>query len=289
MGRSRPYSKQSPFFWEVSTKELADYFARIGFQEEAKPSLYCLERLHYLHPQAIPFENLNPFLGTPVCLDAESLWQKLVYEGRGGYCFEQNLLFGAVLRKLGFQVTSLASRVLWQLPAGKIMPRDHMILLVSLEGVDWLVDVGWGGNTVTKPLRLNESEIQITSHERFLLRKKDELYVLSIEIQGRWEEMHEFGTAEFLLPDYEVISWYLCNHPESLFVNHLMAARTLPTGRITLKNSQYSRHSLDGVTEKIILKSTDELEYVLREEFKIQLPNCDVLKPRLLHCISSSN
>jgi len=287
MVESSAYSSFSPFFREISSKELVDYLARIGYQEDASPSMDCLKRLHYLHPQAIPFENLSPFLGIPVSLDTDSLWRKLVYDGRGGYCFEHNLLFGAVLRRIGFQVKSLAARVLWQLPPGKIMPRDHMVLLVSLEGVEWLVDVGWGGNTVTEPLRLKETGIQITSHEPFRVQKREGLYVLSIDIHGRWEEMHEFGRTEFLLPDYEVISWYLCNHPESLFVNHLMAARTLPTGRLTLKDNQFSRHRLDGKTEKTILGSTDELEQVLTEEFKINFPDSAKLQERLNDCIKS--
>ncbi|WP_209332495.1 arylamine N-acetyltransferase family protein [Lunatimonas salinarum] len=285
MDNPQIYHSQSPFFYQISDKELSDYLLRIGFDAAVSPSLACLERLHVLHPQSIPFETLNPFLGIPVLLDTTSLWKKLVYQGRGGYCFEQNLLFGAVLRKIGFQVKSLAARVLWQLPAGKVMPRDHMVLLVSLAGKEWLVDVGWGGNTLPKPLLLEEPSVQCTSHEPFRLIKSGGLYVLSIEINGRWEEMHEFGKTEFLLPDYDVISWYLCHHPESLFVNHLMAARTLPSGRITLKDNLFSTHTTNGETQKTLLQSPAEIEEVLRERFGINLPNNPHLVDKLSTCI----
>jgi N-hydroxyarylamine O-acetyltransferase len=91
-----------------------------------------LQAIHYQHARTIAFENLDSFLKQPVCLDIASLQQKLIHEGRGGYCFEQNLLLRSVLVALGFQVTSLAVRVLWNLPAGTITPRSHMLLRVDI-------------------------------------------------------------------------------------------------------------------------------------------------------------
>ncbi len=89
--------------------DLNAYFQRIGYSGERTPTLKTLQSIHQHHAEAIAFENLNPFLKQPVPLDLKSLQQKLLHEGRGGYCFEQNLLLGSVLRAFGFQVTKRSS------------------------------------------------------------------------------------------------------------------------------------------------------------------------------------
>ena len=96
--------------------DLDAYFARIGYRGPREATLDVLKQLHALHPRAIAFENLDSFLGRPVRLDLASLEQKLVHARRGGYCFEQNTLFWKVLTALGFSVTGLAARVLWNQP-----------------------------------------------------------------------------------------------------------------------------------------------------------------------------
>src|SRR5262245_29294384 len=118
----------------LSAVALDQYFERIGYTGDREPSLETLQQLHVRHTQRIPFENLDSFLGRPVHLDLPSLVLKLIHERRGGYCFEHNLLFGHVLRALGFRVTDLAARVLWNRPQGAVTPRGHMLLLVEVEG-----------------------------------------------------------------------------------------------------------------------------------------------------------
>src|SRR5689334_21061726 len=98
--------------------DLDAYLARIGYEGPAAPNLATLRRLHELHPRAIPFENLSPFIGETPSLDPASLQAKLVRGGRGGWCFEQNLLFGLALEAIGFEVTRLAARVRMGVPAG---------------------------------------------------------------------------------------------------------------------------------------------------------------------------
>src|SRR5205085_12496143 len=108
--------------------DLDAYFKRIGYEGERTPTFETLQAIQLRHVQTIAFENLNPLMGWPVRLDIESLQQKLVREGRGGYCYEHNLLFRHVLKALGFEVTGLAARVLWNEPHGAITPRSHMLL-----------------------------------------------------------------------------------------------------------------------------------------------------------------
>src|SRR4051794_39877223 len=98
--------------------DLDAYLSRIRYAGPRTATLETLEAVHALHPAAIPFENLNPLLGLPVGLDVESLQSKLVTGGRGGWCFEHNTLFRHALEALGFSVTSLGARVLWNAPPG---------------------------------------------------------------------------------------------------------------------------------------------------------------------------
>ena len=160
------------------------YFDRIGYADSPSVSLDTLAALQLQHAITIPFENLNPLLRWPVQLDTPSLEQKLIRDKRGGYCFEQNLLFSAVLRQLGFRVTWLAARVLWNVPEAVVMPRSHMLLLVDLDGVRHVADVGFGGVTLTAPLRLQVDCEQHTPHERFRLIASGERFVMQANIDG---------------------------------------------------------------------------------------------------------
>src|SRR5579862_105740 len=107
--------------------DLTAYFGRIGFSGPARPAptLDTLRALHLLHPQAIPFENLDVLIGRPVLLDLESIQRKLIANRRGGYCYEHNLLFRSVLEALGFRVRGFAGRVLWGREAPDMPARTH--------------------------------------------------------------------------------------------------------------------------------------------------------------------
>lgn len=104
-----PTSQRTP----TATIDLDAYFKRIGYEGVRQPTLDTLMAIQLRHTETIAFENLNSLMGWPVRLDAESLQQKLVRDGRGGYCFEHNLLLKHALDALGFRVTGLAARVLW--------------------------------------------------------------------------------------------------------------------------------------------------------------------------------
>ena len=116
--------------------DLEAYFNRIGYSGDRRPTLATLRELHRLQPAAIAFENLSPLPGHPVPIDAASLHRKMVAGGRGGYCYEQNLLLGSVLEALGFQFRHLTGWPRWQVAPGRLLPRTHLLLLVSIDGED---------------------------------------------------------------------------------------------------------------------------------------------------------
>ncbi len=253
--------------------DLDAYFRRIGYRGPRTPTLATLRGIHLLHPQAIPFENLDPFLGRPVLLDAESLERKLVRDGRGGYCFEQNLLLKHALEGLGFDVTGLAARVLWNAPEGAVTARGHMLLRVDLDGESYVADVGFGGLTLTAPLHLETGVEQATPHERFRLVVAGDAFVMQASVRGEWKALYRFDLQEQLLPDYEVTSWYLSNHPRSHFVTGLIAARAGADRRWALRGTELAVHHLDGCTERRVLADAGELRATLEGPFGLTLPD----------------
>ncbi|MGH8185950.1 MAG: arylamine N-acetyltransferase family protein, partial [Steroidobacteraceae bacterium] len=194
------------------------YLGRIGYRGDAAPTIDTLRALHELHPRAIPFENLSPLLRLPVKLDAGSLQRKIVTDRRGGYCYEHNLLFKHALDSLGFRVTGLGARVVLNHPEDQITARTHMALAVDLADEVWIADVGFGGLTLTGPLRLVENVPQATPHEPFRITRRDGEFVLQTQVRSEWRSLYRFDLQEHHLPDYELVSWYLCHNPASPFL-----------------------------------------------------------------------
>jgi N-hydroxyarylamine O-acetyltransferase len=236
-----------------------------------------LADLHRLHAEAIPFENLAAFLGEPVRLDPASIHEKLVERRRGGWCFEQNLLFARVLEAIGFPVRRLAARVRWNVAPGVVTARSHMLMLVAAEGRDWIADVGFGGQSLTAPLLLVAHVAQPTPHETCRLVPEAEGFVLETQVGGEWQALYAFDLHAQHLADYEVSNWYLANHPQSQFVTGIVAARAAADRRHALRNARYAIHHRDGRTERRLLASVDELRAVLEEDLRIALPD----SPRL--------
>jgi len=268
--------------------DLDAYLDRIGYQGQRTATLDTLEAVHELHPAAIPFENLNPLLGWPVPLDIDSIQSKLVTGGRGGWCFEQNTLFRHALEALGFAITPLGARVVWNAPPGNpIGPRTHMVLLVEIGGRPYIADVGFGGNVLTAPLRLEPHSAQSTPHEPHRLTPLENGFVLEASIGGEWKPFYRFTLDPQFPSDYEVSNWYLCNHPSSFFRHTLMAARAMPGLRYALRNNGLAIHR-NGQTEKRTISDAAELRACLENEFGLRLPDSTELDPALERTLQMS-
>ena len=254
--------------------DLDAYFQRIGHDGDRAPTLETLLALQLRHAQSIPFENLNPLLRLPVLLDPASLQRKLVHERRGGYCYEQNLLFRDVLRELGFTVAGLAARVLWNAPEGEIRPKTHMLLLVDFMGAPYIVDVGFGNQSPTGPLRLETGVEQPAPHGLFRLVLAEGDYMLESNVRGQWLPLYRFDLRKQERVDYEVANWYVSSHPSSHFVHHLLAARPVPGGvRYTLRDNELGIHRLDDETDRRLLTTPAEIREALETFLQISPPN----------------
>jgi N-hydroxyarylamine O-acetyltransferase len=260
--------------------DLAAYLDRIGYGGTTAAERATLAEIVALHAAAIPFENLDPLLGIPTRLDTESLVAKLVRGGRGGYCFEQNGLLRLVLEQLGFTVTGLAARVLWMQPDDAVTARSHKVLLVALPEGPAIVDVGFGGNTLTGALDLVADVEQATPHEDFRLFARDGEWRQQVHIGGEWRTTYRFDLHPQLAIDYEPINWWTATSPNSHFTKMLTAARALPGKRLTLRNRELAEH-VAGSTEQRVLASAGEACDVLRDLFGIRIADRAAVEARI--------
>lgn len=216
--------------------DLDAYFGRIGYRGSTAASPRLLTALHNAHATHIPFENIDVLLGLPIRLDPGSLQDKLVGARRGGYCFEQNTLFAAVLRQLGFSVTTLAARV--RLGTDRLLPRTHMLLRVHFEDGDCLADVGFGGWGLLQPLPFVFGEPFTQGAWCYRLEGSGELTVLQSLQRGHWQDLYAFSDEPQLAVDYEVANYYVSTHPDSRFTNTLTAQRVDSDVRYVLRNRE---------------------------------------------------
>ena len=252
--------------------DLEAYLARIRYTGSREPTLATLRALHWHHVLAIPFENLDVLLERPIALDLPSVEHKLVHHHRGGYCYEQNTLFGAVLRRLGFQVTDLIARVRWQIPPDRGTPRSHMILRVDVEGGTWITDVGFGSIGLSAPLKWETDVEQSTPHEPRRLIRRGEYLVHQVRIGAEWNDVFQFTPDPVPPVDYEVANWFTSRNPRSHFLANLIVTRVRPDGRVLLFNREFTQRRNDGSIDKREVTSADEILTLLSTHFDLHFP-----------------
>lgn len=247
--------------------DLPAYLHRIGYAGPLQPTLAVLQDLHIAHATHVPFENLDIFLGHPIRLDLDSLQNKLVHGCRGGYCYEQNLLFAAVLRELGFELTMLAARVRYR--STRVLPRTHMTLLVRCEGDDWLADVGFGLEGLLLPVPF---EREVRQYARtYRIAPENSYWVLQSLHDGAWLDVYVFSLEAQERVDYEVANHYMSTHPDSRFVQTLTVQMPSRAGRAMLRNRELMVDDGRSVVTRT-LSGDEELLKVLGETFGLHFP-----------------
>jgi N-hydroxyarylamine O-acetyltransferase len=250
---------------------IESYLERISYRGPLQPSLETLQRLHWYHSTTIPFENLDVLLKKPIRIDVSSLVDKLVFRGRGGYCLEQNLLFMAALQAMGFTVRAVLGFVLWLAPGR--LARNHVVLLITLPDGEFLADVGFGGMTLTAPLRFATWDEQDTPHGRYRIVATGHEYQLQAQISGEWSPLYQFNLAEQSPADLDTANWFVSTSPNSIFTKTLMAALPLADRRYALRNNRLSVYSTGGIVQHDQITSSDELAKVLRRTFSLKIPD----------------
>jgi arylamine N-acetyltransferase len=277
----------------LTETDLTAYLTRTGYRGNLHPTVGVLSALVAGHNESIPFENLDPLFGVPVDdLGAAALADKLVHRRRGGYCYEHNGLMGFVLERLGYAVDRLAGRVVWMSEPGSPLPAlTHQVLSVAVPGVDgrYLVDVGFGGQTLTSPIRLAVDEVQQTRHEPYRLVRGEDGPVLHAQVRGQWQALYEFTERPQPRIDLEVGSWYVSTHPSSPFVTGMTAALVTEDARWNLRGRNLAIHR-GGTTEKVRFDNAAQVVDALSRMFGIDLAEVadpDVVQARVAQCLDS--
>ena len=249
--------------------DLEAYLGRIGYSGRLQPVRAVLEAIHLAHATHIPFENLDILLKRPIRLDLASLQAKLVTGGRGGYCFEQNLLFSAVLQRLGFSVTQLAARVLYR--SRRKLPRTHILLRVDVDGATWLADVGFGLEGLLLPVPFGSGREARQFAWTYRAVEADGEWILQSLRNDSWMNLYSFTLEPCLAVDFEPANHYTATHPDSRFVRTLTVQLPTPEVRYLLRNRELVLDRGGTVTRRV-LADDDELLAVLAEVFGLRFP-----------------
>jgi len=245
------------------------YLRRIGYRGDLYPTRAVLEALHLAHATHIPYENLDVLLKRPIRLDLASLQDKLVHAGRGGYCYEQNTLFAAALREVGFPVTQLAARVRYR--STLTLPRTHMTLLVETGAERFLADVGFGSSGLILPVPFgNEAEVVHFAWTYRIVREAG-LHVLQLLRDNCWVDLYAFSLERQEPADYEMANYYVSTHPASRFVHTLTAQKMTAQERYTLRDREYTVDRGASVTSRQ-LTGADDIPALLTKVFGLTIP-----------------
>jgi N-hydroxyarylamine O-acetyltransferase len=244
------------------------YLQRIGYHGDRSPTLETLRALHRAHLLSVPFENLNIARGWPILTTEQALFQKIVVGRRGGFCYELNGLFAALLRALGFDVTLLSARVVNA--AGEVGPEfDHLTLLVQLEEC-WLADVGFGDSFV-EPLRLDQPEEQVQDSGAYRVTHDGEQWSVLERVAGEWKPQYYFSLQPRRIEDFDAMCRFHQSSPDSPFTRKRVCTRATGSGRVTLSDNRLivTEH---GQRAERQLRGDDEWDAILRDRFGITLP-----------------
>ena len=264
------------------------YLERIGYRGSLQPSAATLQALQRAHLLAAPFENLDIQLGRPIILDRAALFDKIVRRRRGGFCYELNRLFAALLAELGFEVSLLAAGVA-RADGGFGPDFDHLALLVEIplahdgeqlasgdghpttgqQPAAWLVDVGFGDSFRT-PLRLVAGFEQPQDERAYRLERDGQQWTLWERADAGWQAQYRFTLQPRAFSEYAAMCQYHQSSPESSFTRKRVCSLATPAGRLTLSDLQLISTE-GGQRSERLLADENEFRAVLREKFAIDL------------------
>lgn len=241
------------------------YLERINYRGSLAPSAETLRELQVAHLVSVPFENLSIHAKQPIVLDDDALFDKVVVRRRGGFCYELNGLFTALLRALGFKVDMLSASV--ANADGSFGPDfDHMTLGVTLDQ-RWLADVGFG-DSFSEPLLLDERREQVQGERAYEIFEDAAHLVLRQQENGEWKNQYRFTLQPYSYADYGEMCDYHQTSPQSHFTRARICTRATPEGRITLSEMRLIT-TVGNERKERMLSGAEEYTSVLREHFGI--------------------
>ncbi|HEU4479933.1 MAG TPA: arylamine N-acetyltransferase [Pyrinomonadaceae bacterium] len=242
------------------------YLKRINYKGSLALNAETLRALQVAHLRTVPFENLSIHAGEPIVLEENALFSKIVERRRGGFCYEANGLFAALLRALGFEVAMLAAGVAKS--QGGFGPQfDHMTLMVTLDEL-WLVDVGFG-DSFLEPLLLDSRRDQVQGTRAFRIVDDDDYLILMRRIHdGDWEPQYRFTLQPYSFADYEETSIFHQTSPDSHFTKGRICSLATEDGRVSLSEMRLIT-TREELRDERTLKDQHEVDRILRDQFGI--------------------
>jgi len=241
-----------------------DYCKRIGFVGHAKSDLETLSVLMRHQLFSVPFENLDVQAGKIVSIEPQDIVNKIVYQPRGGYCYEVNSLFAMALTQLGIDYYFVGARPMFY-PTRR--PRTHMVIIATIGGEDYLCDLGFGSFGIRAPIALsNVNQVVEQDYDSFRLYSEDnENYILQALVDGEWVNQFGFDLYPHELLDFMPANYFNSSHPDAIFVKQLLIVKHTESGRKLLSGSRLK------IIEKGIVRIQDflpdEIPALLEKEF----------------------
>lgn len=252
---------------ERSRFDLDAYLARIGHARPRRTDRNTLASLHERHVTTIAFENLDIQMGLPIRLELAHLQEKIVGHRRGGYCFEQNTIFLHALRALGFDVMACEARV--HADSGRVLPRTHMTLVVTVQNQRYLCDVGFGADGPLAPVAWDGAE-HTQSLWTYRLAPRGATYALQVRRDGTWHDLYVTTPEQRYPADFEMANWHTSTFPTSPFVTSLTAQRSTTDTRNILRNLTLTTIDARGTRTRDITRG--DLLPLLRDVMGIDVP-----------------
>lgn len=247
-----------------------EYLSRINItKEEITNDLSGLRKLYLAHLHHFVFENIDCLLGKEIKIDSTSLYQKLIVNKRGGYCFELNLFFLEALRFFGFNAEIYLARVFYR--GTGINAKTHLTVIVDLENQKYIVDAGFGGPGPEDVLTFKLDSVQKLFNYNFKIVEDREFgFMIQRETDGDFKNVFAFKFETVYPADLEMSNFYVSKLPSSAFLNNINICQFNSKGRQTVFNYTFNTFELQNLISRTIVDA-DDFQQILTQKFQIQL------------------
>lgn len=256
-------------YMQANNFSLSKYCERIGYEGELKADENTLHLLMRHQLMTVPFENLGVQAGKVVSLIPEEIFEKIIDRNRGGYCYEVNGLFAMALEALGIEYQFVAARPMFY-PVKR--PKTHMAIIATVEGKQWLCDLGFGSYGIREPIDLAQAGRRIEQdHDVFMLEKSDAgEYLLKAYVEGAWANQYAFDLHSWEWIDFAPANYLNSTHPDAIFVQKRLviiqnlAGRTVLLGNSlkTIQNGLVNKIEVEDAQVKGVLETCFDLKVV---------------------------
>ena len=243
-----------------------------------EPSLDLLSQIVRAHVATFAFSSIGPRLGDELPLDVDALFDRIVVRRRGGYCFEQNGLLFEVLRDLGFDVEMYLARVIHDQDTHPGL--THRVSIVALDGVDYVVDVGFGPQGPPIPVALgSDASIDRAWGDRAyrVSERSPGQFHVQVRTEHDWYSLYRFERVRYGPSDCEVGHFYSHRHPEATFVNNLVGSLILDGEVRSLRNREYWVRWPHG-DERLVVEDAEGLHAILGDELGLRVTEREAVR-----------